>query len=231
MNVTKLSRESQPYIKALIYGEAGSGKTTLASTFPKPMLFFDFDGKMRSIADVDGIEVVSYPVVDRAKVKEVFGQFLKDWKEVRKDLRWRSIVWDGLSSIDPLALRYFVMLSGKGPEDKPQIQHYGDLADFYTFFFREITSLPCNVLCLAHEQFVQDEDQGIYSVMPLITGSKILPKLPTYWQEVWYLENNSGQKVRRLHFNKFKKAIALSCSLKGDPIDNPCYEVIKKRGE
>lgn len=38
----------QTKIKALIYGQAGTGKTTLALSTPKPLLF-DFDGGVHRV--------------------------------------------------------------------------------------------------------------------------------------------------------------------------------------
>ena len=45
MSLIKKSYELnvQTKIKALVYGQAGTGKTTLAISTPKPLLF-DFDG-------------------------------------------------------------------------------------------------------------------------------------------------------------------------------------------
>jgi hypothetical protein len=41
-----------------IYGRSGSGKTTFAASFPKPILFLDVNDRgTRSIADVEGIDV------------------------------------------------------------------------------------------------------------------------------------------------------------------------------
>jgi replication-associated recombination protein RarA len=51
MNVSKMSdiKAVDSPLRALIYGPAGSGKTTLAGTFPTPMLIFDFDQKLKPL--------------------------------------------------------------------------------------------------------------------------------------------------------------------------------------
>ena len=54
--------EINPFIKALIYGQAGTGKTTLALSAPKPLLF-DFDGgihRVNSAHRVDAVQIKKY---------------------------------------------------------------------------------------------------------------------------------------------------------------------------
>ena len=56
--------EINPYIKALIYGQAGTGKTTLALSAPKPLLF-DFDGgihRVNSAHRVDAVQIKKYQI-------------------------------------------------------------------------------------------------------------------------------------------------------------------------
>lgn len=40
---------NRPFIHALLYGDFGSGKSTMASTFPKPLLVFCFDSNMKDM--------------------------------------------------------------------------------------------------------------------------------------------------------------------------------------
>src|ERR1035437_6031470 len=39
------------YVRTMLYGEAGTGKTTLGISFPGPILVMDFDGKLSGAAD------------------------------------------------------------------------------------------------------------------------------------------------------------------------------------
>jgi len=47
----------RPYLHALLYGDTGVGKTTFASTFPKPMLVFQFDHNGKDMPYMKGGEV------------------------------------------------------------------------------------------------------------------------------------------------------------------------------
>ena len=45
---------NRPYVHCLLYGDPGVGKSTMASTFPKPMLVFTFDGYQKEMPYIKG---------------------------------------------------------------------------------------------------------------------------------------------------------------------------------
>jgi AAA domain len=47
-------------LKLAIVGDEKTGKSRLASTAPKPILFFDFDNRKESIAGIPGVYVISF---------------------------------------------------------------------------------------------------------------------------------------------------------------------------
>lgn len=73
----------------VIYGKSNSGKTTLASTFPKPMLVLQIgDDGISSIKDVDDVMVI--------KVKNIL--HLKTLlKDARKDKKYKTVLADTFS--------------------------------------------------------------------------------------------------------------------------------------
>lgn len=200
--------------RILLYGPAGAGKTELYGSFPKPIWVADFDQKMKPLYGVDGVHVSSYTVKSPEDAKTVFLQFKRDWKAVSQDPEVKTMVLDSLTSFDTINLKYFTTISKGGIESTPSLPVYGDQGSYYAYFFTEIKSIQKNVIVTAHEYYNVDGESGIHSIQPLITGRTILHKLPSVFEEVWYLERGGGDK-RILHYRPYKKAIATSTALKG----------------
>ena len=67
--------QEQP-IRAVLYGEAGAGKTHLMREFPKPMIVYDFDGKYEPLIGVEGITVKSFYSEERKASKQNWLDFI-----------------------------------------------------------------------------------------------------------------------------------------------------------
>lgn len=214
-------------IRALVYGPAGSGKTTLLGTFPKPLLIFDWDQKYKPLIGIPGIEIISYTCGNMEDATKVFLQFKRDWKEMLRDPQWKTIALDSLTSFDTINLRHFVIQNGKGVEVVPTLPTYGEQSSYYSFFFSELKNIrDRHVIVTAHELYNVDGESGIHSIQPLITGKSILAKLPSLFEEVWYMQKKGGTNDDTvLYYRPVKKAIATSLILKGPgQIENPTYE-------
>lgn len=229
-------------LRVLVYGAAGTGKTTLYGSFPKPMLVFDFDDKLKPIYGVEGIDVLKYSVEDAGECTKVFTRFNREWKEA-KNLPYKTIVVDSLTSFDTLNLRHFVMQGGAAPDAAATLPVYGGQSGYYSTFLSMATKNMAvtygkNVIIVAHECYFIDKESGVHRIMPLITGSSIMEKLPSMFEEVWYLTRGEDADKRFLHYNPYKKAIATSCLLKGGNgeielpdinADPSAYDVIMKK--
>lgn len=208
---------SQDILRVLVYGQAGAGKTELYGSFPKPIWVADFDGKFKPLVGQPDIEVTSYVTPDILRSPDVFKQFKKDWREVSKDARYKTMVLDSLTSFDTINLKYFCSLSKGGIEEAPTLPVYGDQSNYYSFFFSELKGIQKNVVVTAHEFYNVDGESGIHNIMPLITGKSILTKLSSQFEEVWYIERRGGQQDQRvLHWTPWRKAIASSTCLRGN---------------
>jgi hypothetical protein len=224
-----------------IYGPSGAGKTTLAASFPKPILFFDFDGKLGTIPAAQRADIFSlnYSMKSATHGAEIFDEFRLDWRKVKagqvKLPDGRSpatVVLDSVTLMDILCLLYHVKESGADPEtDKATLPIYGNQANFYNSFFAGINSFSCNLVCLFHEAFKQDKDGFVDGIQPLITGKGMLNKIPAIFQETWYLIKDDKTDDRTLFYKSHKQAVANSIWLKGSgSIKNPTYDLLVKEG-
>lgn len=75
----------------VLYGKSNSGKTYVASTFPKPLLYVQIgDDGSNTIAAVDGISAIS--IDTPSKLKELA-------KELYKDKKYKTVVVDTFSLV------------------------------------------------------------------------------------------------------------------------------------
>jgi len=89
-------------VKCLIYGTAGTGKTTLASTLdPKRTLIISFESGLLSLLDEPGMEDLQYVNVTTLKeLNEIYAELLKPEYQSKFD----NIFIDSLSEISELVL-------------------------------------------------------------------------------------------------------------------------------
>lgn len=238
--ITKMSNVTvgrETPIRAIVYGPAGAGKTTLAGTFPKPILFFDFDKKMRPLYGMEDVDVISYDLSDMGQASMVYNQFKRDLKEAKKDPKYKSLCFDSLTNLDLVLLRHCVLLNGKlAPEAAATLQVYGEQSNYYSFLFSELRTIAKNILVTAHEFYNIDGENGIHSILPLITGKAILAKLPALFEEVWYMMKKGGDKDDSVLYYRTpngKKFITNSLFLAGGAgsVDNPTFDKLLALGK
>jgi hypothetical protein len=140
-------------LKFLIFGQSGTGKTTLACTFPKPLLLIRpeevEDGSM-SVRDVSGVYASPY-IRDPDQISEVCaGQ-----KATR---RFRTIVLDGLTNLQDLVVKKHLGLQDTpvqytwGMAREPDWNRIGImLKDFCRDLFR-LADLGTNVVLVGGER-------------------------------------------------------------------------------
>lgn len=214
--------------KAILYGEAGSGKTHLMREFPKPMLYMDFDNKYEPLIGADGdIDIASYYSTEPKEAPKIWREFWNDLKALKKDTKYATVVIDSLTALDKVLVRAAVIDGGRGEFARPEIQHYGDVKNWYSTIFQCLRALTDkNIIIIAHEDYKIDSDSGIHSILPLVTGSTS-QEVASIFKDTWYLElkSTSSGLQRILHYSKFKKCICTSTTLHGDgKIEDPTYE-------
>ena len=168
-------------LKVLVYGQAGSGKTTLTKTLPKPVVLSAEDGLL-SLKD-DNI-----PFVEIKNIGDLHDAYswLKDSDE------FESVVLDSISEIAE------VVLAHEKKVNKDGRAAYGEMDVQLSEIIRAFRDLNMHVLMTAKLEKQQDE-MGRMLYFPSLPGNKTAQKLPYFFDEVLALriEKDEEGKTQR----------------------------------
>ena len=131
-------------VKAMVYGQAGMGKTTLALSAPKPLLL-DFDGGVHRVNLSHQVDTVP----------------ISNWKEANEVLRedlsaYNTIVVDTIGKM----MDYIILYVCNG--GIPQIKDWNRINQEFSNFTRNVSALNKNVIYVAHRDVRKEGDDNVF---------------------------------------------------------------------
>lgn len=167
----------------VLYGRSGTGKTTLASTYPKPILYINIrDNGTDSISDVDDIDVVD--VNTSEELKDLLLWCAK--QSGRGKLIYRTIVLDTMSQLQGILVEELgekKNLSGKkkraGDFGTFTMAEWGVIAGDLKAVIMDVRNLPVESVFICQERVfnIGDEgDDGLDQLDPEV-GPKLMPSV------------------------------------------------------
>ena len=158
-------------LSCLFYGRSGTGKTTLASSFPGPILLLDFNEKgWDSVSNVENLDVLK--ITSWEMVEPVYWYIKKNLK------KYKTIILDQATSMQD-SCRDFLMQQ----EDKEFMSQrlWGQVSgEMKTWLinFRNLTDDDINVVFLAHHRAskVDEGDDDDEQIDPNI-GPQLMPSV------------------------------------------------------
>lgn len=164
--------ELELVITALLYGRSGSGKTTIAGTFPKPLLILDIGERgTDSLANQEEIDVLT--VKGWPELEEVYWA-LKD------GTHYKTVVIDATHTMQGLAIQEARDIAGKKDKDMTSQRDMGQatgLMNTWNYNFRDLRDDGINVVFLAHDRLREvDTDDGVDSILPEV-GPNVMPNV------------------------------------------------------
>lgn len=216
--------EEVPWIKMVLYGAPGVGKTYWAAQAPEPV-FIDFERSTETLRSV--LELKDVPVFRPETFKEV----MKFVEEVAKTKKFSTIIFDTVSSMQTFYMReYMIEVEKKGGGRDRFLPYQGD----YRYATNELTDLwwycqnmDANVIFIAHEKVVENDQGNIAAIYPLLTPA-VRDALSQFINVIGYMEKktNAVSKTveRNLYLNSTNTILAKNrLGITDQSIKNPKF--------
>lgn len=172
----------QKKIKALIYGQAGMGKTTVSLSCPTPLLL-DFDGGVHRINY--GHQVPTVQISKWEDCEDVLKEDLKDYQSL--------VIDTGGKMLDYMA-EYIVRKNPKMGRSNGALtlQGFGERKGMFRQFCKSVMMMDKHLIFVAHRDTQKNGDEIRY--VPMFGGSSY-DDLVTDLDLVGYLEANGKKRM------------------------------------
>lgn len=207
--------ERSPYLKCLIYGLPGVGKTVFAAQFPRPLIL-DAENGTRSLLNHPEFglqDVLILPIQSFADIEKVFWELKDESSELSKKVD--TVVIDSISELQKRQLDEMLVQAKKQDSRRdvnlPYQQDYlinTNALRRMAFGFRDLEK---NLVITAHSIEDKDESQGI-----ILTRPDTTPKLARTLEGIMDLmgflsvEYRDGKSVRTLQVHPERRVKAKS---------------------
>lgn len=193
MGATKLNIEAlterKKTLNVMIYGEPGVGKTTFASTAPRPMLWLEAEGGTHSIADTEGIDIVK--VAGLQSYRDVLAYLYENPD------KYKTVVIDSLTETQAAILKEImrdVAASDAGRNEfMPQFAEWGQVTGQMRAIARAFRDLPMHSVITALVREDKDELTGKTRIKPRLTPA-LAEELPAFMDACLYMYASTPKK-------------------------------------
>jgi hypothetical protein len=186
--------------RGIFCGRKGSGKSTAASSFPKPMKVYDLDRRIRSLQGVEDIDYIQFS--SGAGFTEVDQELQNDINLINSGkYKYNTTLFSSLTSIQKLLMsdarkligdmrrldpkKYAKSKTVLGTLDMSEMMHYNYISQAIDqLFYNALFYFPQNLIIEAHIVTKWDKD-GNNIGKALLGTEKIAESIPTLFGELW----------------------------------------------
>lgn len=212
-------------LSILVYGQSGSGKTSVAATLPGKVLIVNAENGLLSISS--GKEMAVYDITVDKDGKELgrewrFEKLLHLLKEVLPGMteKFDWLVFDSLTEISQNVAE---ALKKKYPDKSDSLKLWGEYNDLMVAFIKQLRDYrPFNILLLALDSIDKDDTGKRFTGVDI--NGKVSSRVPALLDEVFYLkdfEGADGKKVKKLITSTYQNITAKDRSGKLDQFEDP----------
>lgn len=186
--VKRMSEVNVPRnVKVMVYGQAGMGKTTLALSAPKPVLF-DFDNGVNrlNVNHTESIGIVQF----------------QSWNDVHEILTAQASELEPFETIvvDTIGKMMDAIIKQRCANGQPRLNDWSFINNEFKWFTNTVTSLGKHVVFVAHRDTRVDADSTVF--IPALR-EKSYNSIVTDLDLLGYVEmkNENGRQVRSITFD------------------------------
>lgn len=192
-------------MKVLLYGVSGTGKTTMAATFPKP-LFLDLEGGMLSTRRVK--PVLRYPRDPSEDIKS-YAQVVDFYHLVKgeKNPQFETIVIDSLNELQLLVTQHVVTkFTGvkRQYDDQLTLADYGKANRDFSKVVRLFLKLPYHIVFTAVSTQKESFEEGDIQIAPKFVGKQVGPDIQRMMDMIGYCHAKRMQDGTSQHYVSFR---------------------------
>lgn len=216
-----------------IYGRAGTGKTTLAGTFPGPILLIDCkDEGTDSVSDVKGLDVFEAETAE--DVEELF------WELRDNPNGYKTVIIDTVTQLQQMKVEELLEgknLKGKTAGDWGTLtkQDWGTVGGWMKKIITDYRSLDMEVVFLAQDRVFnggEDEEGGDGAINPEV-GPRLSPAVMAHLCSAVHMVGNTfirdRVKVKKVNGKKVEEVVKEYCIRLG-PSSSYITKLRKPRG-
>lgn len=170
--LTSTKNQETHFLKVLVHGPAGAGKTRLCATVPNPLIISCESGLL-SLREYD---LPVWKIDGMKSLEAAYEEALKD------DYEWICI--DSLSEIGEVCLAENKRSFADGRKA------YGEMQDEMGGLIRSFRDMNKNIYMSAKQAKLKDEVTGAMLYSPSIPSNKLASDLPYYFDEVFALHTH-----------------------------------------
>ena len=170
INLKSTGNLSQNGIKLLVYGQAGSGKTTLIKSLPNPIIL-SAEGGLIAIKDAD------IPYIEISCMNDLQEAYL--WlKDSSESKDFQSVALDSISEVAEVVLAYELKRNKDGRAA------YGELNTTMTELIRAFRDLPGRRVYMSAKLEKSADEMGRMLYNPGMPGKSLTQGLPYFFDEI-----------------------------------------------
>ena len=154
--------QQHPFANVVLYGPAGTSKTTGALSAPTPLLLLNAEGENASkYGRVKYPGISEIPVPRDGGARDLLDEAYLWLRDTPAGRQTKTTVLDSLSEIHAAVLRDMA----KDP-DHPTLPERGDTNTWLERYAMSLRDLPMNVVLVCHEIWTKDEVTGVIERSP-----------------------------------------------------------------